>query len=140
MRIVADLGKCVGCGTCELVCSQKYDGAFKISKARIQVDKGPETILQNKTFLVNVCHQCDDPPCVSSCPEGALSKDSATGIVKLDEDACIGCALCVQACPYNAIWIDPLKGKAFKCQLCEQNQPVCVNICPRNVLSIGGEQ
>jgi len=138
MRITVDLNKCIGCGACELACSQKNDGAFRISKARIRVDKGPETILRDKKFAVYVCHQCENAPCILSCPQGALFKDSTTGIVKVDEDKCIGCSLCVQACPYNAIWIDALKGKAFKCQICDQVQPPCVNICPRNALSIGG--
>jgi Fe-S-cluster-containing dehydrogenase component len=140
MRINVDLKKCIGCGACELACSQKYNNSFRISRSRIQVDKGPEAVLKSKAFAVYVCHQCDDPPCIPSCPEGALFKDPITGVIKVDEDKCIGCSLCVQACPYNAIWVDPLKGKAFKCQLCDQTQQACVNICPRNALSIGGAQ
>jgi len=140
MKIKVDLKKCIGCGVCELACSLKYHGAFRISMARIQVDKGPETILIKKTFEVHVCNQCDDAPCVSRCPEGALSKDPKSGVVKVDENKCIGCSLCIQACLYNAIWVDSTKMKAFKCQLCDETQPVCINLCPRNALSIGGIQ
>jgi protein NrfC len=109
-----------------------------MGKARIHVDKDTETILKEKMFKVYVCNQCDDAPCITACPEGALFKDPKSGIIKVDENRCVGCSLCVQACPYNAIWIDPIKMKAFKCQLCEGTQPICIDVCPRGALSIGG--
>ncbi len=131
MRINVDLSKCTGCGICELSCSLKYEKAFNLSKARIRVEKN----IPPKMFKVYVCHQCSDAPCISSCPTGALNKDSHLDIVKVDEDKCTGCLVCVEVCPYKAIWVDHVKMKVFKCELCG-GSPFCVDLCPWNALTV----
>ena len=71
------------------------------------------------------CRNCDDAPCIDSCPEGALSRTSK-GVVIVNNKKCKGHALCVAACHYNAIKINPDNGKAIKCIQCGQ----CVERCP----------
>jgi Fe-S-cluster-containing dehydrogenase component len=62
------------------------------------------------------------------CPVNAISKDSDTGIVKIDGGVCTGCGACVNACYYGAVKIDPDKNTAIKCDLCG-GDPKCVKVC-----------
>lgn len=43
-------------------------------------------------------------PCASSCRAGAITKASLTALPVIDEDKCIGCRMCVAACPGQAIF------------------------------------
>ena len=63
------------------------------------------------------CNHCDDAPCVTICPTTALYQ-RADGIVDFDGDRCIGCKSCMQACPYDALYIDPDTNTAAKCHFC----------------------
>ena len=77
---------------------------------------------------------CDEPPCVDVCPSQATYKRPADGIVVVDQQACIGCGLCLPACPYHARYLNPETGKADKCSAClqrvEQGEaPACVATC-----------
>jgi len=56
------------------------------------------------------------------------------GAVVVDEEKCTGCGLCVMACPYGAVRLDPVTGKAIKCDLCG-GEPVCVKHCPFGALA-----
>jgi tetrathionate reductase subunit B len=57
------------------------------------------------------CNHCKEPPCIPVCPVGATFQ-RADGIVVVDGDRCVGCAHCVQACPYDARFINYDTGKA----------------------------
>jgi formate-dependent nitrite reductase membrane component NrfD/ferredoxin len=64
------------------------------------------------------------------------------GIVEFDKDACIGCKACMQACPYDAIHIDPESGTAAKCHFCSHRieiglEPACVVVCPEHAIIAG---
>ena len=85
-------------------------------------------------FRVRMCRHCDEPPCAEACPEQAISKRPA-GIVVIDEDRCVGCRECIDACPYDAIDYDMSRGIACKCNLCHHRVdqgllPACAdNVC-----------
>jgi anaerobic carbon-monoxide dehydrogenase iron sulfur subunit len=125
--IVSDPQRCVGCKTCEMVCSFTNNREFNPRKARIR----NFTDLQEATCMSLTCLQCYDPPCVKVCPSGALSKED--GVAKIDAAICIGCKLCLISCPFGNIHFDEEHGYAFKCELCEEN-PQCVAFCPNNAL------
>ena len=77
---------------------------------------------------------CDEPPCVEACPSQATYKRKEDGIVVIDQEACIGCGLCLPACPYHARYLNPQTGKADKCNACLQRTaqgeaPACVATC-----------
>ena len=86
------------------------------------------------------------------CPTGAIARDSASGIVQINDGTCIGCATCANSCPYDAIrmveirdgrgafYIDDSTGlpitKATKCDLCADRLggPACQEACPHDAL------
>jgi len=64
------------------------------------------------------------------------------GIVDFDSDLCIGCKACMQACPYDSIYIDPDRGTAAKCHYCAHRtevglEPACVVVCPEHAIIAG---
>ena len=87
------------------------------------------------------CNHCTDAPCVKICPTHALIKRD-DGIVDFDKDNCIGCKSCMQACPYDAIYIDAETNTAAKCNFCahrvdEGLEPACVTVCPTHSIWVG---
>lgn len=124
---------CVGCRSCEIACivahSQVKNLMVAISEDQnprkrivVKVDKG-----QN---VPKLCHHCSDMPCVHACRVGAMYLDEM-GYVQVDEEECIGCWLCIKACPYDAI----TKGenrKIIKCDGCRDRSydGACVSACP----------
>ena len=79
------------------------------------------------------CQQCDDPACMNICPSKAIYLDEATGAKVIDQDKCIGCKMCMIACPFGAISVDPLSKKVVKCDLCV-GDPECVKFCPTDAI------
>jgi len=130
MFINVDNSKCTGCQRCETVCSYVNTGTISKRLSRIIIHKDEKS----GVFTPNVCIQCTEAKCIEVCPTNALERDKQTGIVKFDKTKCIGCKLCVKACPYGAMRFD---GEfPFKCELCG-GDPECVKECPVNALSIG---
>jgi carbon-monoxide dehydrogenase iron sulfur subunit len=89
---------------------------------------------QNAIRVINgvpiYCLHCapDRAPCLTICPEDAI--EEIDGAIVIDEDVCIGCGLCKNACPIGAIHMDEC-GIAKKCNLCiDQDTPACVLTCP----------
>ena len=104
------------------------------------VEKGafPST---RREFAVMRCNHCSDAPCVRICPTKALFK-RPDGIVDFDAERCIGCKSCLQACPYDAIYIDADTHTAAKCNFCahridRQQEPACVVVCPTHSIWVG---
>jgi len=95
-----------------------------------------------KSFTVpKMCNHCEDPPCIQVCPVGATF-NTEEGFVLVDHDHCLGCAYCVQACPYAARYIDPIKHKSDKCDWCyhrvkKGKLPACVTVCPNKARLFG---
>ena len=117
-----------GCRMCETVCSLGHEGKVIPSKARISVIKDEQNGIDFPVF----CQQCEQPLCIEVCPTLALTKDTETGIVSINENKCIGCAMCVMACPIGGIVVTDEK-KMKKCNLCE-GKPRCAANCPTKAL------
>jgi len=87
------------------------------------------------------CNQCDNAPCTKICPTIALFR-RPDGIVDFDGSRCIGCKSCMQACPYDALYIDPNSGTAAKCNYCAHRvdagmRPACEIVCPTKAIVSG---
>jgi carbon-monoxide dehydrogenase iron sulfur subunit len=125
--------KCTGCHICEHFCSFHHEGAVWPGRSRIAIladsDDGP--------FVPNVCRQCEDAPCAAACPEEAIALNERTGAWVVDVEVCIGCGVCVDACPYGAIVVDEQLGVALKCDLCG-GEPECAAMCPSGAIRMSG--
>ncbi len=138
---VIDQRKCIGCHACTVVCKSENDvpvGSFRTWVKYVEVGEFPDS---RRHFSVMRCNHCDDAPCMKICPVHALSKRE-DGIVDLDREACIGCASCLQACPYDALYLNPDSGVAEKCHFCAHRvevglQPACAVICPEQAILAG---
>lgn len=126
--IAADLEKCTGCGTCELVCAIKRENVYSPRHSRIKILR-----LFRLVNMAVVCRQCEDAPCIISCPQECLVQSENTGVIMVDETKCDGCGWCMKACPYGAITINPEKETVMICDLCDGN-PQCVEYCPEEAL------
>ena len=132
---VIDVSRCIDCRACQVACS--VENAVPYNHTRIWVQdpgiKGEYPNLQH-AFIPYNCMHCDNPPCTEVCVSGATYKNPDNGLVLVDQEACIGCGYCVDACPYNARYIDEKRGVVDKCNGCIQRvekglSPACVCTC-----------
>ncbi len=164
--MVVDLRKCDGCVTldeppqCTQGCIQEHfvpEGQKWIEVYRRELPGG------GATFMPTPCYQCENAPCANVCPVGATYHNEE-GIVLIDHNRCIGCRLCMAACPYQRRffnWGTPhlppearfasyspeypvpaRKGTVIKCMFCAHRTrvgklPACVEACPMNALYFG---
>ena len=158
-----DITKCIGCGACMRACEKENNvpphyfrtwiERYMVSRAEnVTVDSpnggrdGFEPLVMGEVitkafFVPKLCNHCTNTPCVQLCPVGA-SYRSSDGIVLVDEERCIGCAYCVQACPYGSRFIHPVTHTASKCTLCYHRitkgmLPACVQACPVEARMLG---
>jgi Fe-S-cluster-containing dehydrogenase component len=99
-------------------------------------------------FVPKMCNHCEKPVCTQVCPKSATFQ-TPDGAVLVDEDRCIGCLYCKQACPYGARYLRPIPARpdgvtrvAGKCTWCwhrltKGQGPACVGVCPKNALIFG---
>lgn len=138
---VIDQRKCIGCHACTVACKSENEvplGNFRTWVKYTEKGSYPEV---RRHFTVLRCNHCDDAPCVEICPVNALHK-RPDAIVDLDRDACIGCRGCMQACPYDALYLNEDDGVAEKCHYCAHRtelglEPACVVVCPERAIIPG---
>lgn len=128
--VYGDPEVCTGCMICVNVCSMFYFKVISPARSRVKAIR-VEPGLDFPLF----CRNCEDAPCIAACPEEALSRTSK-GIVIVNNKKCAGHGACVEACPYNAITINPDTGKAIKCIQCGQ----CVKRCPVDAIWVTTEE
>jgi len=136
--IVVDLKRCLACRSCELACAKAHAGVEDIVEAILgQLPLVPRVkVIAAAGRAVPVqCQHCEDAPCVTVCPSGALYKDEVTGRTLTDPDRCIGCKSCVVVCPFGSIVWHRGTRRIIKCDLCEGiigpgEEPRCMSACP----------
>ena len=80
------------------------------------------------------CMHCNPikAPCLNICPEDAIF--SLDGAIIVNQELCIGCGQCRDACPIGAIVVNE-SGYASKCDLCyNRDERICVSECPSGAL------
>lgn len=118
--------KCSGCRQCSISCALNKIGECNPKKGAISILRDEF----ERYEIQFVCLQCEDPECTTVCMQKAIAKGD-DGIVRVDKDKCIGCRMCVVACPYGAI--TSFEGDIIKCDLCD-GDPVCVKYCSTNAV------
>ncbi|WP_414147936.1 FAD-dependent oxidoreductase [Erwinia sp. BNK-24-b] len=135
--VTVNPGECINCHVCEIACAVAHgDGGWpsvhELFRPRIHLISG----------LVPVtCRQCNNAPCVASCPTRALTFSQES--VQLSEEKCIGCKNCLLACPFGAIEPAACSDVMMKCDLCQQTEkgvPACVSSCPTQALQLMDEK
>ncbi len=139
LAIATDLNRCVGCLSCSAACKTVNDvqiGNFWTRILRV----GPTPLYEGAIspdvdlyFLPMQCQHCENAPCVSVCPTGASHK-AEDGTIQVDAETCIGCQVCMDACPYGVRSVNDTDGHVEKCTLCAQltpngELPQCVAQC-----------
>ena len=138
---IIDNRKCIGCHACTVACKTENHVTLGVNRTWVKyVEKGefPNT---RRVFQVTRCNHCEKPPCVTICPVTAMYQRK-DGIVDFSSERCIGCKACMQACPYDAIYMDPYQGTAAKCHYCAHRteiglEPSCVVVCPEHAIIAG---
>ncbi|HEU5423099.1 MAG TPA: NrfD/PsrC family molybdoenzyme membrane anchor subunit [Nitrolancea sp.] len=138
---VIDNRKCIGCHACTTACKSENEVPLGVFRTWVKyTEKGtfPNT---RRYFNVTRCNHCDNAPCITVCPTKALYR-RPDGIVDFDSSRCIGCKSCMQACPYDALYIDPFEHTAAKCNYCAHRVdvgllPACVIVCPEKAIIAG---
>ena len=141
--MVIDMERCTRCDDCVRACAATHDNNPRFLRS------GP---IQGNIMVANACMHCADPVCMIGCPTGAIHRDSFEGEVVINPVTCIGCGVCSNQCPYNAIRIVETRDasgeilvasdakpilKATKCDLCldQLGGPACVRACPHDALA-----
>jgi Fe-S-cluster-containing dehydrogenase component/formate-dependent nitrite reductase membrane component NrfD len=132
---------CIGCHACTVACKTEHQipvGQFRTWVKYVDSGTFPDS---TRDFGVLRCNHCTDAPCVAICPTSSLFKRD-DGIVDFDSEICIGCKSCMQACPYDAIYIDHDTNTAAKCNFCAHRvdnglEPACVTVCPTHSIWVG---
>lgn len=156
--MILDLRKCFGCNACTVACKQANATPPETFFTRVVV--GEEGTFPNtkQTYMPHICYHCDNAPCVEICPTGASQKIEKDGTVQIAYDICVGCRLCMEACPYDARFFNQgslpkywgeeglneyeaarepeyVPDTVIKCTFCKSRrkngrEPACVETCP----------
>ncbi len=93
--LVIDKTKCVRCNMCVESCVAVHDDHVpRLSKV------GPKVAADQ--VLVTACYHCEVPQCMLSCDYAAIRRDPQ-GRIRFEYDNCVGCAGCIDGCPYGVI-------------------------------------
>lgn len=121
--------RCSGCRTCEIVCSLIQDGECNPAASRIAIIRYEDLGI----YLPMTCQHCESAVCMDICPAGAIYRDESIGAILIDVNKCIGCKLCLMACPIGGVQLHPVSKRVVKCDLCG-GEPKCVEFCPGEAL------
>ena len=161
LGLAISLDRCIGCQTCANACKMQNSVPMGMQWNRV-VTEGCDIMDGahgtypglSRTYLPIACQHCENAACLRACPTGATYKDEM-GRVEIDYDKCIGCRMCMSACPYTGVrsfnWEEPGYAMDFalgdadiaphqkhvveKCTFCYQRiargeTPACMDLCP----------
>ena len=131
---------CMACKSCELACALRHSASGDINTAICEHPRPLSRLSivhsDGKLHLITCVH-CKRPKCIEVCKASAITKDG-DGVVTIDDEICIGCLECVEACPFGAIQMRD--HEAVKCDLCSGAAELsCVLACKCGALIYGQE-
>lgn len=161
LGMVIDTKRCIACNSCAVACKIENNLPDGVWWNRVMSVGGPNLDSPSGEYpnlkmdnITLACQHCENPACVKVCPVGATYKDPDTGVVRQDYEKCIGCRMCMAACPYTGVrsfnWEEPRYHLDFavgdqdvaphqkhvveKCTLCWHRlakglQPSCMEVC-----------
>jgi anaerobic carbon-monoxide dehydrogenase iron sulfur subunit len=133
MKVVyVDLFRCLGCFSCQQICAFRQNEYHHCCEPNIRV----RVDMDRRLIFTSTCRQCETPACRDVCPVQALHRDPETMAVVVDRQVCLGCGLCVTACPNGHIHLEGSPRTATKCDLCH-GDPQCVQVCMAHALYFG---
>jgi len=147
-HITVRIDRCVGCHTCELACAITHSQSQDI-ETMIMEGENPGYRIHVETYgprsIPISCQHCEEAACALACPTGAVKRNAAGKPVLVEDERCIGCSMCVQACPFGVIALRPDGKIAFKCDLCINRlaqglEPACVSACPTKALMLQDDE
>jgi Fe-S-cluster-containing dehydrogenase component/formate-dependent nitrite reductase membrane component NrfD len=123
-----------------VACKAEHDVPLGVNRTWVKYIETGSFPDVDRHFSVMRCNHCDDAPCISICPTNALFR-ADNGVVDFNDDNCIGCKGCMNACPYDAIYINPVTNTANKCNFCNHRidqglEPSCVVVCPTHAIKV----
>lgn len=169
LGMAIDKQRCIGCHTCSVACRIENNLPIGMWWNRTITDGGTDMDTPSGTFpnvdmkyYTLACQHCAMPTCFAVCPVDAIIKREEDGLVVQDNEKCIGCKLCIDACPYTGVRtfleeepayvIDFAVGSPYaaphvkntvdKCTLCKHRidrgeQPACIKVCLARARTFG---
>ena len=163
MGFYTDTTVCIGCKACEVACKEwnqlpateggalemsgdSYDNTRRLDGIHWRHVKFVEQFDEDRTegrwlMMSDVCKHCVQAPCLEVCPTGAIIRTEFDTVV-IQSDTCNGCRMCISACPFGVIDINPVSDTAQKCTLCYDRlqaglEPACSKACPTDSIQFG---
>jgi formate dehydrogenase iron-sulfur subunit len=159
MGFFTDTTICIGCKACEVACKnwnqlpsevgelsgQSYDNTLRLDGVNWRHVRFVEQFDQDYDgrwlMMSDVCKHCVQAGCLEVCPTNAIIRTEFDTVV-IQSDACNGCRMCISACPFGVIDINPVSHTAQKCTLCYDRmtaglEPACSQACPTDSIQFG---
>ena len=141
LGFLIDNRKCIGCHACTVACKSEHQVPLGVDRTWVKYIEKGQFPNNRRLFSVMRCNHCEYAPCVTICPVTSLYRRD-DGVVDFNPERCIGCKACMQACPYDALYIDPDSNTAAKCNFCTHRlevglEPSCVVVCPEQAIVFG---
>ena len=146
--IMVNIERCLSCKSCEIACALAHCRSGVLEEAIKERPRPQKRVTVEAVGEYGVpmqCRHCEDAPCISVCPTGAIHRPDADGPVLIEQEKCIGCKFCVMVCPFGVMNVSSDGKVAVKCDLCIERtkaglEPACVMACPTGALKLVEEK
>ncbi|MHC4240075.1 MAG: 4Fe-4S dicluster domain-containing protein [Planctomycetota bacterium] len=144
-NIAVNIEKCLACRSCEIACALVHSESKVLEEAVNESPRPQRRVTVESAEGFAQCRHCEDAPCITVCPTGAIHRHQASDPVLIDKGKCIGCRFCLMVCPFGVIDVTRDGKAVVKCDLCIERtkagqEPACVAACPTGALELADER